>query len=133
MSYNNSGSHFISGGGDDLCLLWEVAKSDGKIEPEKKEESNEEEKEKDFEDCEKNVPVYVFPKNEETVEFVSFNKDDDLVAMGCLDGTLKVYFLKDKNYSLKCKLEGPTEEIRVLFFFFKKKSLLHGTLRRTYY
>lgn len=44
------------------------------------------------------VPVHVFPKNDETVDCIKFSFDGKYLAVGCLDATLKIF---DENFALK--------------------------------
>lgn len=56
--------YFVSGGGDDLAMIWGINKES---------------------------PILTFPKNEETVDCVRFSNDGKFLAVGCLDSTLKIY------------------------------------------
>jgi len=62
-------------------------------------------------------PEKILPKEKETVDCIKYNMDGKLLAIGAMNGVIKVY--DTKTWELKHNLEGPSEEIRVNFSILK--------------
>lgn len=76
-------------------------------------------------DINKDVPLVTLPKQNETVDCVKFNYNGKLVAIGTLDGEVKVF--ESESGKLKFKLEGPCDEIRFLEWHQKGNALIAGS------
>jgi len=64
-------------------------------------------------DLERPEPLFVLKEHKDTISFANFNYEGNLLATGSMDGSIRIWDVKTGK--LRNLLEGPSDEIRVLY------------------